>query len=221
MSKVSRKNNTQINYHPHSFRKWINVFFVTFLLGIVFAVSFIYFYSENFILEDLHFRSDSSKHTATDLFNQVRLIRRGFIFLSVIMLIGIIWIWYYIHKWIMFPLNQMVVAVEKIGRGHLNQTIKIDAPEEIQRISESINDLSVNLQEVLLFVWNQTEASLQFLEGAHDENRESNVVNSDKDLKVIAVKKNMLELQKMISAFAFYDVRFDQNRVIDGSKKST
>lgn len=205
MLKVSNKNINKINSHPHSLNKWVNVFFIVFILGVVILTGAVYYYTDSYTL----------MNERSDIKEIVSVTQNGMIFLASLFISGIGLVWIYLHKFIISPLNQMKTAAEQIIHGQLDQSIDMKAPLEIKRLYESINDLSVNVQEVLLFVWNQTEASLRCLDGDWNEDKDSERASAGVD----AVKHSMLELQKMVSTFSLYDVRLDNKKVIDGSEK--
>jgi methyl-accepting chemotaxis protein len=203
----------KVGYHPHSVKKWINVFFIAFILGIIFMVGGLYYYttsSSNTSLQTINEQSSNS-----DIKRITSFVQHWVSVFTILIVSVMVIVWYYFHKFILYPLDRMNEVVEQIGHGKLDKTITIRAPLEIKRLSESINDLSVNLQEILLFIWNQTEISLYCLDINEVENNDYKKITEG----INAVKQNMLELQKMISTFVLYDVCLYKKRVLDGSGK--
>ena len=205
----------KISDHPHSFKKWVNIFFVVFILGFLFMVGGLYYYTTSYSITGL--QAEHGQSSNGDIKRITSIVQHWIIAFTILILSAIGIIWYYFQKFILYPLNQVKAAAEQIGHGKLNKTITIRAPLEMKRLSESINDLSVNLQEILLFIWNQTEFSLRCLDISEVENHDPKKVNKG----INAVKQNMLELQKMISTFVLYDVHLDKRRVLDGSDKES
>lgn len=201
--------------HPHSLKRWVNVFFIMVILGLFFMSSYIYYYT--IFYPDTSIQSKNEQSQNKDIRNIISAIQQGIVVFTTLILCMFGIIWYYFIYFILAPLIHMKDVAEQIGHGQLNQTIDIKAPLEIQRLSESINDLSVNLQEILLFVWNQTEVSLRCLNIDEIEN-----YNSEKIINAInTVKQNMIDLQKMISTYVLYDVRLDHKKVLDGSESNS
>jgi methyl-accepting chemotaxis protein len=215
MSKFSSKNMDKVSNHPHSFKKWINIFFVVFILGILFMTGGLYYYTTSYSITGLH--TEHGQSSSGDIKKVTSIIQYWIISLTILIVSAVGIIWYYFKNFILYPLNQVNVAAEQIGHGKLNKTIIIRAPLEMKRLSESINDLSVNLQEILLFIWNQTEISLRCLDIDEVENHDPKKVTEG----ISIVKQNMLELHKMISTFVLYDVCLDKRRVLDGSDKES
>jgi methyl-accepting chemotaxis protein len=212
MFNFSKKNMNKFRNHPHSLKRWVNIFFIMLVLGIFFMSSCVYYYTTFYPDNSIQHKNEQPQNG--DIKKVVSIIQRGIVVFTTLILCIFGIIWYYFIDFILAPLIQMKDVAEQIGHGKLNQTINIRAPLEIQRLSESINDLSVNLQEILLFVWNQTEISLRCL-----NIDEIGDYNSEKIVKAInTVKQNMIGLQKMISTFALYDVRLDHKKVLDGSE---
>ena len=212
MFKFSSKNMNKFKNHPHSLKRWVNVFFVILILGQFFMSSCIYYYTTFYPGSNIQSKNEQLQNG--DIRKVISAIQQGIVAFTMFILCMFGIIWYYFIYFILVPLIQMKDVAEQIGHGQLNQTINIRAPLEIQRLSESINDLSVNLQEILLFVWNQTEVSLRCLNIDEIKN-----YNSERIINAInTVKQNMIDLQKMISTYVLYDVRLDHKKVLDGSK---
>jgi methyl-accepting chemotaxis protein len=212
MFEFSIKNMNKFRNHPHSLKRWVNVFFVMLILGLFFMSSCIYYYTTFYPDTSTQGKNEQSQNG--DIKKVMSVIQQGIVVFTTLILCIFGIIWYYFIYFILAPLIQMKDVAEQIGHGQLNQTINIRAPLEIQRLSESINDLSVNLQEILLFVWNQTEVSLRYLDIDEIEN-----YNSEKIINAInTVKQSMMNLQKMISTYVLYDVRLDHKKVLDGSE---
>lgn len=199
----------KINKHPHSLNKWINGFFILFIFNIIVLAGGIYYFINSYASINNGIGVEFK-----DLTMVVSVSHKGIIGLTSFALIGICFVWFYLNRFILSPLNYMRNATEQIIHGRLDQTIKMNAPLEITRLYESINDLSVNLQEIMLFVWNQTENSLRCIEGDGCEKVGSGLSVTGINM----LKNNMLELQKMVSSFTLYDVRIDKKKLVDGSE---
>lgn len=115
------------------------------------------------------------------------------------------------------PLDTMGKSVKRIAEGHLDETVPIRCRDEIGQIGELINDLSVNLQEVLLHVWNHTRQDLVLLEHMaeiiHAQPYEifPQQVKDEFDF----VRKDIEEMQEIVKAFDYYHIRFEGDRLVD------
>ncbi|MCK5228975.1 MAG: HAMP domain-containing protein [Desulfobulbaceae bacterium] len=114
------------------------------------------------------------------------------------------------------PLDAMAKAVERMADGHLDQMVQAPTGDEISKLSESINDLAINLQEILLHVWSHTEHSMTLInnitESIHSqsENRVSPEVREELE----ALRKGMEDMQTMVKAFEFYHIEIDKGKIV-------
>lgn len=109
---------------------------------------------------------------------------------------------------IVVPLEEVLNAARKITEGYLKETVPIRNKDEIGKIGEQINALSVNLQEILLHVWNHSRDSDDILE------RISHKIPSDMAQDIAAVRHSMEEMQSMVKTFEYYDIRMDEDRLM-------
>jgi len=111
------------------------------------------------------------------------------------------------------PLDDMVAAAKELRDGNLSATVPVMSNDEIGQLGECFNDLSVNLQEVLLFVGAVDHDMTTILEGI-EKNRP--VVNDEtrelhQQLDLMAEK--MDELKGMVQSFDYYNVVYDGDHV--------
>jgi len=114
------------------------------------------------------------------------------------------------------PLDLIGKAAKKIADGHLNETVPVRNQDEIGNIGELINDLAANLQEILLHVWNHTDDDIVLLDHICEE------VNSSKDnglskkvkQELAFVRQDITDMQDMVKAFDYYNIRLDNGKVI-------
>lgn len=115
------------------------------------------------------------------------------------------------------PLDAMGKSVKRIAEGHLDETVPIRCDDEIGKIGVLINDLSVNLQEVLLHVWNHTRQDLVLLDHmaeiihAQPYDIFPRKVKEEFDF----VRKDIEEMQEIVKAFEYYHIRFEGDKLID------
>jgi len=114
------------------------------------------------------------------------------------------------------PLDLIGKAAKKIADGHLNETVPVRNQDEIGNIGELINDLAANLQEILLHVWNHTDDDIVLLDNICEEvNAGQDSGLSDKVKEELAfVRQDIEDMQNMVKAFDYYNIRLDNGRVI-------
>ena len=119
------------------------------------------------------------------------------------------------------PVDKMARGVRRMAGGHLDELIQVSPDNEIGKIGELINDLAINMQEILLHVWNHTGQDLALLDrivkicgtkpggnGIPDEMKD--------DLR--KVRQDIEDMQNMVKAFDYYNVRFEKEKIIAGEK---
>lgn len=139
------------------------------------------------------------------------------ILIMVIVLVCVVATMFVFIRNIVEPLDTMVKSVKRIAEGHLNETVPIRSQDEIGKIGELINDLSVNLQEVLLHVWNHTRQDLVLLDHmaeiihAQPYDIFPQKVKDEFDF----VRNDIEEMQEIVKAFDYYHIRFEGDRLVD------
>lgn len=112
------------------------------------------------------------------------------------------------------PLEHVLTAVRKITEGNLDTTVPIRNSDEIGKIGEQINALSVNIQEILLHVWNHSRDAAVFLERIEHYVRSSEGNPSDTERDIALIRNSMEEMQNMVKTFEYYDIRMDDDRLV-------
>ncbi len=114
------------------------------------------------------------------------------------------------------PLDDIGEAARRMADGHLDETVPVRTLDEIGKIGELINDLAVNLQEVLLHVWNHTKQDsilLQHITEVVDSGDGTGLPEGVKE-KIHIVKQDVEEMKNMVKTFDFYNIRFEQGEVV-------
>jgi methyl-accepting chemotaxis protein len=113
------------------------------------------------------------------------------------------------------PLEHVLMAVRRITEGNLDTTVPIRNSDEIGKIGEQINALSVNIQEILLHVWNHSRDAAVFLERIEQHVRSSRggSAPSDTEQDIALIRNSMEEMQNMVKTFEYYDIRMDDDRL--------
>ncbi len=122
----------------------------------------------------------------------------------------------FVARRILHPLENTAMAARRMVDGRLDTTVPVQEADEIGRIGELFNDMGVNLQELLLLVWNQTGSALKALEGIHQqlENQqadpEENVIRSH----LQSARQNLGTMQTVARSFDLYDVLLTGHKAV-------
>ncbi len=114
------------------------------------------------------------------------------------------------------PLDTMAKCARKIASGHLNETVPIRYDDEIGKIGELLNELSINLQEILLHLWNSTGQNIALLDNMYAiicsqaDSCKSRQLEED----IECVRQDMETLQEMVKTFDFYNVELSDGRLL-------
>ncbi len=112
------------------------------------------------------------------------------------------------------PLHTIERALGQLARGQLNETVVIESSDEFEKIGAGINEVAVNLQELLLYIWKQTGECLTLLDHIHNNPE----LQKDRRLTLesLGYLKQLSEaiddLRDMAKAYVFYDVSIEGNR---------
>ena len=114
------------------------------------------------------------------------------------------------------PLDLIGKAAKKIAAGHLDETVPVGNQDEIGNIGELINDLAANLQEILLHVWNHTEDDIVLLDHICEKinTGPDNGLFPEIKQEVAFVRQDIEDMQDMVKAFDYYNIRLDNGKVI-------
>ncbi len=123
--------------------------FASFLVGVEFLAEF----QGGQLKEEIWSRIQQPGHTAADkelVFAPIdRLRSKAILMLAIIMMVVVIVLTMFI-KHITEPLQHMIRKSQEISAGDLSQTIRIDANNELNELGGVINEMSSNLQEIIL-----------------------------------------------------------------------
>jgi len=119
------------------------------------------------------------------------------------------------------PVDKMAKGVRRMADGHLDELLQVSSDNEIGKIGELINDLAINMQEILLHVWNHTGQDIVLLDRivkvCSTKSGENGILDEIKDdLRI--VRQDIEDMQNMVKAFDYYNVRFEKEKTITGEK---
>lgn len=123
---------------------------------------------------------------------------------------------FFFHHYILKPLSAIHTATRRMTDGHLDSLIRITRKDEIGRLGESINDLTVNMQEVLLFIWNHSQQSRELLEQTMrqlDTPDSLSIVRDDLE----KMWQNNEELRSIVLSFSYFEIRLEHERMLADS----
>lgn len=137
-----------------------------------------------------------------------RLRSKAMLMIAIIMCVMVIVLMMFIKN-ITGPLQHMIEMSKEFSRGDLSHTIKIHSANELAELGNVINELSSNLQEIIMFSKNLCNSGMDFVD------RTSFILDakkiSEEDMKRVVSEvshlKNELEtLGQVIDYFSFYTV---------------
>ena len=130
----------------------------------------------------------------------------------------------YFRSYIIRPLTEIQVASRLMAEGHLETLNYVKRADEIGSLGENINDLAINMQEVLLFVWNHSQSSRDLLEniaqdldfsleaeryGPEIEDAESRV---EKDIR--KMHRNNEDLKSIVMSFSYFEIKLEDEKMV-------
>ncbi len=108
-------------------------------------------------------------------------------------------------------------AIESLAQGELGFTLEVDSDGELDQLKAGINDLSANLQELMLHIWQQTARSQRFLNLLETALRQAPNGFTEKGELLPHVRDAMAalaDLRQLVTAYAFYDVSLEDERPV-------
>ena len=221
------KNKSAKNHTPDFRKKYLVYFIPAIFIILLLGVELIYEVGSDGLYKQI-VESISSKfpdHTNNPDMSEVRNILKSF-HIRVIMVVSVLFLCFAVSAILFYrnfvkPVDKMARGVRRMANGHLNELIQVSSDNEMEKIGELINDLAINMQEILLHVWNHTGQDIVLLDrivkvcgsktggnGIPDEIKD--------DLRI--VRQDIEDMQNMVKAFDYYNVRFEKEKIIAGEK---
>ncbi len=122
----------------------------------------------------------------------------------------------FVERRILHPLENTAAAAGRIADGRLDTTVPVQDRDEIGRIGELFNDMGVNLQELLLLVWNQTGSALDALEGIQRQLDDPQAAPMRKVIHthLQSARQNLGTMQTVARSFDLYDVLLTGHKAV-------
>ena len=145
-----------------------------------------------------------------------RLQNRMILVMSAVFLAVIVAIFLFMRR-VIKPLDEIGETAFKMAHGRLDEPVPARACNEIGKIGELINDLAIDLQEILLHVWNHTRQDIVLMERivaimSSQQGGNGMVVEIREDFYF--VKQDIEDMRDMVKAFNYYHVRLDEEKVL-------
>ncbi|XOF33024.1 MAG: HAMP domain-containing protein [Candidatus Electrothrix sp. YB6] len=152
------------------------------------------------------------------------------VMLVIIFLLGVqIAAMMYWMRSIMQPLAEVGAATRLMADGHLETFNQIRQADEIGLLGENINDLAVNMQEVLLFIWNHSQMSRELLEHIAGElNVTLEDVAPEPEQLSAGIQKYLLEmyrnnedLRSIVLSFSYFEIKLENEKMVSDYEQET
>ncbi len=108
-------------------------------------------------------------------------------------------------------------AIDGLAQGELSVTLDVDSDDELSLLGAGVNDLSANLQELMLHIWQQTARSQRFLNIIEAQLTDSAGKQPGKDEVLVHLKDAMTalsDLRQLVTTYAFYDVSLENEKPV-------
>lgn len=115
------------------------------------------------------------------------------------------------------PLDEIGRAAFKMAHGRLDEPVPVRGHNEVGKIGEFINDLAIDLQEILLHVWNHTRQDIALMEritAMMSSQSGGNGMPPEIREDFYLVKQDIEDMRDMVKAFNYYHVRLDEEKVL-------
>ncbi len=141
-----------------------------------------------------------------------------FIILAVIvMFLNIVVTLVYFFRRILSPLNSLDHAARKMADGNLNVKFQSLIPGEFNSITESMNEAVLNIQEVLLHIWNYTSQDLVLIEKIEQSIQSCQSEDEDRILlneRIAALRNDVEDIRNTLQSFDFFDVKIKDKKLV-------
>jgi HAMP domain-containing protein len=158
-------------------------------------------------------RFNSDQIVREDIFAPIdRMRSKALLMVAIIMVVMLIVLTMFIKN-ITEPLQHMIGLSEKISSGDLSQTIRVEADNELAQLGRVINEMSSNLQEIILLsqgVCNNGEVHIENALRQLKRNISSDPCIEKIKVPIESLKSELGTLEEFVTCFKFYSL--DQKR---------
>lgn len=138
----------------------------------------------------------------------VRIRNKAMMMVGVILAVVVIVLTMFI-KTITEPLQHMVEVSKAISTGDLSQTTRVDTRNELSQLSAAIDDMSTNLQEIIMLSRSVCDSAGRVTSNTMDLARKENLNVSDSDAmqrQLVRLESELEMLGQVIDYFKLYTV---------------
>ncbi|MCI5125229.1 MAG: HAMP domain-containing protein [Candidatus Electrothrix sp. AR5] len=128
----------------------------------------------------------------------------------------------YFKRNIIKPLAEMQAASRLMADGHLETLNYMKRADEIGSLGENINDLAVNMQEVLLFIWNHSQLSYDLLGKIADdlnfsldtEKPAGSGIENGIQKDISKMHRNNEDLKAIVMSFSYFEIKLEDEKMV-------
>lgn len=119
---------------------------------------------------------------------------------------------------VLVPLEKICATTQLMTEGHLETPIQIRAGDEIGKVADLINDQAINMQEILLFIWNYTRHNFELLDdiSVRMEQDDSDSPEALTKLKedVAHIREGSEDLQSIVTSFSYFEIKLEDEKML-------
>ena len=135
---------------------------------------------------------------------------------AVLVALALGYIMYILLTRIFKPLETIVKTAREISEGNLSVSVPLERRDEIGKLGQTVNDIAVNYQEVLLFtgtkVGNLRSAVSEMVDALDRE--ENNQTGTEMREQLEVMRRELEGLSDVVQQFRFYKARFNGSKVL-------
>jgi methyl-accepting chemotaxis protein len=209
-----RKNSSLIN---RAYRYFLLLFFVSFSLSIVIIyVAAVPNLDEQVLKALSGVSSDQTtiQKATSDIVSTFKQLQYKIFWVILVCLAGNAILFFLMIRNMVSRLEDVTKIADKIAKGHLNEAVPIYQYDEIGIIGRVVNEVVVNLQEILLLLWNQAQNCLGYLDHLDGKNEKNNKTSNNLDERLQQMRHSLEDMQTMIRSFDFYGVYFEDGKLV-------
>jgi methyl-accepting chemotaxis protein len=136
----------------------------------------------------------------------------GLAAISIAILVVLILFMLFLRIKVIKPLHRLDELSRKMADGNLDILAKNDHETKsyVDTIGENVNSLAMNLQEILLLVWNMSEHNLRTIDEIANRLTSNNENYGIEEMKsdLQSMKTELLQMQALAQQFELFDVAF-------------
>lgn len=154
-------------------------------------------------------QSEAGRIDKETIFAPIDRMRSKAILMVVIIMVVILIVLTMFIKNITEPLQHMIRLSEEVSEGDLSRTIRIDADNELAQLGHVINEMSSNLQEIILLSRGLCENGEQYIEDALAQLKTGDLDYAGVQQlseTIQSLKSELDMLREFVACFKFYSV---------------